>query len=140
MSLGFVNQIHLEQGAISKDKMKQDKNILKSEYVLKISCKRNIMRVSGLAVWSIRVFFLAPLTLLISFKYLQILTAQKMNFSIKDLFSKCDEIFSFMRIWLHLQKKSLMENVIFCAVIGFLQKSSRAQKTSSNGVFSKNVD
>ena len=34
-------------------------------------------------------------------------TAQKMKFSINDLFSKC---------WSHLLKKSLMENFIICAV------------------------
>ena len=35
---------------------------------------------------------------------------QKMQFSIKDFFSKCDQICSFLRIWSHLLKKSLMEN------------------------------
>ena len=43
-------------------------------------------------------------------------TAQKMKFSIKDSFSKCDQIRSFLRIWSHLRKKYLMENLIFCAV------------------------
>ena len=42
-------------------------------------------------------------------------TAQKMKFSIKDFFSKCDQIRSFLRIWSHLLKKSLIEN-FFCAV------------------------
>ena len=42
-----------------------------------------------------------------------VFTAQKMKFSIKDFFSKCDKI----RIWTHLLKKSLMENFIFCVVI-----------------------
>ena len=37
-------------------------------------------------------------------------TAQKIRFSIKDS--------SFLRIWSHLLKKSLMENFIFCAVKG----------------------
>ena len=32
----------------------------------------------------------------------------KMKFSIKDLFSKCDQIRSFQWIWSHLPKKSLM--------------------------------
>ena len=41
--------------------------------------------------------------------------AQKMKFSIKDYFSKCDQIRSFLRIWSHLLQKSLMENFIFCA-------------------------
>ena len=46
-----------------------------------------------------------------------IFTAQKMKFSIKDLFSnKCDQIRSFLWIWSNLLKKFLMENVIFCAV------------------------
>ena len=40
-----------------------------------------------------------------------------MEYSIKDFFSRCDQIRSFLRIWSHLLKKSFMENVIFCAVI-----------------------
>ena len=43
-------------------------------------------------------------------------TAQKMKFPITDFFSKCDQICSFLRIWSHLLKKSIMENLIFCAV------------------------
>ena len=43
-------------------------------------------------------------------------TAQKMKFSIKDFFSKCDQIRSFLRTCSHLLKKSLTENIIFCAV------------------------
>ena len=43
-------------------------------------------------------------------------TAQKVKFFIKDFFSKCDQIRSFLRIWSHLLKKSVMENFIFCAV------------------------
>ena len=39
-----------------------------------------------------------------------------MKFSIKDFFSKCHQIGSFLRIWSHLLKKSLMENFIFCAM------------------------
>ena len=37
----------------------------------------------------------------------------KMKFSIKDFFSKFDQICSVLRIWSHLLKKSLMENFIF---------------------------
>ena len=40
----------------------------------------------------------------------------KMWFSIKDFFSKCDQIRRKLRIWSHLLKKSLIENLIFCAV------------------------
>ena len=44
-------------------------------------------------------------------------TAQKVKFSIKDFFRKCEQICSFLWIWSHLLKKSLMENFILCAVI-----------------------
>ena len=40
-------------------------------------------------------------------------TAQKMKFSIKDFFSKCDQIRWKLRVWSHLLKKSLMENYFF---------------------------
>ena len=40
-----------------------------------------------------------------------------MKFSIKNFFSKCDQICGNLRIWLHFLKKSLMENFIFCSVI-----------------------
>ena len=44
-------------------------------------------------------------------------TAQKIKCSIKDFFSKYDQIRSFPRIWSHWLKKSLMENLVFCAVL-----------------------
>ena len=47
-------------------------------------------------------------------------TTQKMKFSIKDFFSKCDQIRKNLRIWPHLLKKSLMEDFIFCAVWYFV--------------------
>ena len=40
-----------------------------------------------------------------------------MKSSIKDFFTKCDQIQRKLRIWSHLLKKSIMENFIFCAVI-----------------------
>ena len=43
--------------------------------------------------------------------------AQNIKFSIKDVFSKCDKIRKFLRIWSYLLKKSLMGNFIFYAVI-----------------------
>ena len=45
-----------------------------------------------------------------------LITAQKMKFSIKDFFSKCDQICRKLRTWSHLLKKPLMENFIFCAM------------------------
>ena len=46
--------------------------------------------------------------------------AQKIHFSIKDFFSKYDQICRKLQIWLHLLKKSLIEKFIFCAVFGTL--------------------
>ena len=43
-------------------------------------------------------------------------TGQKMKFCIRDFFSKCDQIRSFLRICSHLLKKSLMAYFPFCAV------------------------
>ena len=43
-------------------------------------------------------------------------TAQKLKFSTKDFFSKCEQIRSKLQIWSYLLKKILMENFIFCAV------------------------
>ena len=48
-------------------------------------------------------------------------TAQKMKFSIKDFFSKCDQIRWKLRIWSHLLKKALIENFIFCVVLEVIQ-------------------
>ena len=36
-------------------------------------------------------------------------------------FHKCDQISSFLRIWSHLLKKSLMKNFIFCTVLKFMK-------------------
>ena len=52
-------------------------------------------------------------------------TAQNRKFSTRDFFSKCDQIRSFLRIWSHLLKKSLMEDFNFCAVQNFFLKNSR---------------
>ena len=52
-----------------------------------------------------------------------------MKFSIKDFFSKCDQIRSFQRIWSHFLKKSLMENFIFYAVYVRLQPGQNEAST-----------
>ena len=46
-------------------------------------------------------------------------TAQKMKFSIKDFFSKCDQIRRKLRILSHLLKKSLMENIFYAVSVIF---------------------
>ena len=68
---------------------------------------------------ALRLFSKFELTYIMNFKFPEPTltnTAQKMQFSIRDFFSKCDQIRSFLRIWKHLLKKSLMENFIFCVV------------------------
>ena len=62
-----------------------------------------------------------------------------MNFSIKDFFSKCDQICRKLRIWSHLLKKSLMANFIFYAVFHVIVILARASsctawKVSVSGV------
>ena len=42
-------------------------------------------------------------------------TAQKSKFSIKDCFSKSDQIRILLRIWSHLLEKTLLKNLTFCA-------------------------
>ena len=54
----------------------------------------------------------------------RLLTAQKMKFSINDLFSKCDQNRRKLSIWSHVLKKSLMENFIFCAAPVFQKRPS----------------
>ena len=60
------------------------------------------------------------------------ITAQIMKFSIKDFLSKCYQIRSFLWIWSHLLKKSLMENFIFCAAYGPANWSARRQIPRAN--------
>ena len=56
-----------------------------------------------------------------------------MKLSIKDLFSKCDQIHRFLRIWSNLLKKSLMENFIFCAVhVSFERSEAKLRFHTSN--------
>ena len=52
-------------------------------------------------------------------------TAQKMKFSIKDFFSKCEQIRRKLRICSVLLKKSLIENFIICA----MKSSAMTNKT-----------
>ena len=51
-------------------------------------------------------------------------TVHEMMFSIKDIFSKCEQIHSILWIWSHLLKKSLMEHSIFCAVFRSLKDAN----------------
>ena len=66
-----------------------------------------------------------------------------MKFSIKDFFSKCDQIWRKLRIWSHLLKKSLMENFIFCAVLEQIKterkKGKRLQQVSEKKIKNKQL-
>ena len=53
--------------------------------------------------------------------------AQKMKFPINEFFSKWDRIRSFLRIWSHLLKKSLIENL-------------RNVKSSTRHVWTNNIE
>ena len=63
---------------------------------------------------SILVFRTMELHLLL---FIRSVTARKMKFSVRNFFSKCEQICSFLRICSHLLKKFLMENSFFCIVI-----------------------
>ena len=67
-------------------------------------------------LWATASVYLFALEFRLVFWLFSANTAQKMKFSIKDFFSKCDQIRRKLWIWSHLLKKSLMENFMFCAV------------------------
>ena len=52
----------------------------------------------------------------VAFPFEKHINPEKMKFSIKDFFSKCNQIRRKLRIWSHLLKKCLMENFIFCSL------------------------
>ena len=55
-----------------------------------------------------------------------------MKFSVKDFFSKCDQIRKKLQIWSHLLKKSLMENSFHSVAKGTcLAKSVETWEMSS---------
>ena len=56
-------------------------------------------------------------------------TEQKIDFSNKDFFSKCNQILSFLQIWSHLLKKFLMEVSVF-VLCKFLSKACTFKKTN----------
>ena len=64
--------------------------------------------------------------------HLHTYTAQKMKLSIKDFFSKCDQICRKLWIWSHLLKKSLMESFIFCANCCLIIMTTMVTKPNKN--------
>ena len=63
------------------------------------------------------------------------ISAQKMKFSIKDFFSKCDR--RKLRIWSQLLKKSLMENFVFLSrftALPFLSVCNKIKRSESQKI------
>ena len=80
-----------------------------------------ISRVSTIIMVESRLLCLINLIIFIITEWLPV-TTQKMRFSIQNFFSKCYQIHWKLRIWLHLLKKSLTENFIFCALCFIVTK------------------
>ena len=65
----------------------------------------------------------------------RLLAAQKMKFSVKDFFSKYDQIRKKLRIWSHLLKNSLLETFLFLSSGCFASNSnSILQKSKLYGL------
>ena len=62
---------------------------------------------------------LSILSMLFESSFFNCNTTQKTKISVMDFFSKCHQIRRKLRIWLHLLKKSLMENFIFLCNANF---------------------
>ena len=77
--------------------------MLLEEFVQKVFCKKDVLKSLKKKIRKVTA--------------VDVYTAQKMKFSIKDFFSKCNQILRKLRIWPHLPKKSLVENFIFCALL-----------------------
>ena len=82
---------------------------------------------AGKRYFYLTMLHIRPLTQIIQDKWNGVLLQGKVHntapktFSIKDFFSKCDQIGTFLRICSHLLKKSLMKNFISYAVY-FIQR------------------
>ena len=63
--------------------------------------------------------------------------SKKMKFSMRNFFSKCEQIRSFLRIWSNILKKSLMENFIFCRVKEALREAKMTHEMRFSLTFSK---
>ena len=65
-------------------------------------------------------------------------TAQEMKFSIRDFFSKHDQIHSFLWIWSHLLNKSLTENFSSVQCFEKYQSFQPQLEFSANNFISRN--
>ena len=90
---------------------------LKTKTHLAAQPKQVIKELSMLLIYSFRTIATSLINIFNIYHFMY--HCKKMKFSIKHFFSKCDQIRSFLRIWSHLMKKSLLENFIFCAMYLF---------------------
>ena len=60
------------------------------------------------------------------------ITPHKKKFSITDVFSKCDQIHSFLRIWYHLLEKSIIGNLLKISCAVYLYSPGGVLRTLSN--------
>ena len=91
-------------------------NYLKLEILNLLFINQSLQRIKCSIFWALNINLLGSNKMLLSLSIsfiTQTDTAQKMKFSIKDFFSKFDQIHSFLRIWLHLLKLYLMETSFF---------------------------
>ena len=91
-------------------------NYLKLEILNLLFINQSLQRIKCSIFWALNINLLGSNKMLLSLSIsfiIQTDTAQKMKFSIKDFFSKFDQIHSFLRIWLHLLKLYLMETSFF---------------------------
>ena len=70
-----------------------------------------IVNLHAVIAWTSKSFFLE------TDQEFQVTCTAQNTFSIKDFFSKRDQIRWKLRIWSHLLRKNLMENIIFWAVM-----------------------
>ena len=61
-------------------------------------------------------------------------TSQKMKFSIKVFFSKCDQIRNFLQIWSYSKKKFSMESFNFCAVLSIKRRRVKVRSFLGVGI------
>ena len=78
-----------------------------------------IISIVVISAWKMFESSLVPLNNLQEF---QVTCTAQNTFTIKDFFSKRDQIRWKLRIWSHLLRKNLMENIIFWAVMDLRQR------------------
>ena len=115
-SYSFEKNIEKARQHLWYQQVKDKETYLVFNWFLKILSKKK--KLTAVVFFSFFIKFLDVIFIILSF-IIYIFAGYhctKMKFCIKDFFSKCDQIHSFLQIWSRLLKKPLMENFIFCAV------------------------